>query len=172
MLLRRVLVLGEGPLASAMAEDLERTRDLKVTHLTRIEGAPAGALAEQDVVISAIAADAALGTLRRLLEARQLVADSTVRVEEALPLDGLALEQKVAACVACGEPLARLLLDGAGVSEPRVEALLATALARRMLTGDFRDHWGVWTPERILARVGMAHGLRQDLRERGVALRS
>lgn len=69
--------------------------------------------------------------------------------------------------------LARLLA-GPGASIERmsvlIAALMTTALARRLLTGDFRPHWGIWTPERIAARVGMVHGIRQDLRERGVEL--
>jgi hypothetical protein len=48
---------------------------------------------------------------------------------------------------------------------------VATALARRLLTGDFRGHWGVWTPERLGQREGLAHGILQDLAERGVQSR-
>jgi hypothetical protein len=69
--------------------------------------------------------------------------------------------------VRCAE-VARLL--GAAPDDVRAAALVTAALARRLLTGDFRPHWGIWTPERLLARAGLAHGLREDLRERGVAL--
>lgn len=175
MLLRRALVLGDGALASAMLDDLARTRDVRVARLAGFEGQPddvvSRALSEQDVVLSVLPAASAASALQRLLLARQLVADANTRGEEALALDDVAREKKVAACLGCGEELARRLTGAESANDARVIALLTTALARRLLTGDFRDHWGVWTPERILARVGMAHGLRQDLRERGVALR-
>lgn len=164
MLLRRALVLGSGPLAEAMAEDLGQTRDLSVTL------AGAADVSEFDVVLSAVPPERAAATLRGLIEAKCLVADAGTRFEDALPLDGLAAAKQVAACVSCGSTeLARLIaVQGLDV---RVAALMTTALARRLLTGDFRPHWGIWTPERLAARVGMAHGIRQDLRERGVELR-
>jgi hypothetical protein len=175
MFLRRALVLGEGALASAIADDLERTRDLSVTRLAGLErrddDAVAALLSEQHVVVSALRADDAAAALRRLLEARQLVADANARADDALALDGLALEKTVAACVGCGVELAPHLVGTDAAAEVHVAALVTSALARRLMTGDFRDHWGIWTPERLLARVGMAHGIRQDLRERGVALR-
>lgn len=169
MPLRRALVLGGGELAEAMAEDLGRTRDLSVTL------AEAADVSEFDVVLSAVPPERAAATLRGLIEAKCLVADAGARVEDALPLDGLAAAKQVAACVGCGSLELARLLAGPGPSiehiDVRVAALMTTALARRLLTGDFRPHWGIWTPERLVARVGMAHGIRQDLRERGVELR-
>jgi hypothetical protein len=176
MLLRRALVLGDGPLASAMAEDLASTRDLSVTSAAALARQADGGLADQfsdcDVVLSALPPESAAGALPPLLQARCLVADANARLDDARALHALALEKKLAACVGCGEGLALLLAGPAVAADVRVAALLTTALARRLLTGDFRDHWGIWTPERLVARVGMAHGLRQDLRERGIELRS
>jgi len=157
-----------------MAEDLKRTRDLSVTSAAALARQADGSLADPfsdcDVVLSALPAESAAAALQPLLLAKCLVADANARIDDARALQALALEKRLAACVGCGDALARLLAPRAA-SDLRVSALLTTALARRLLTGDFRDHWGIWTPEQVVARVGMAHGLRQDLRERGVELR-
>ncbi|MGE0452543.1 MAG: saccharopine dehydrogenase NADP-binding domain-containing protein [Vicinamibacteria bacterium] len=137
---------------------------------------------EFDVVVSALPARLGAGALRATIAANRLVADASAPDAEARGLDALAIEMEVAACVGCGKDgLARLLgwsgielragrEADAGVLDARVAGLMAAALARRLLTGDFRGHWGVWTPERLGARAGIAHGILEDLRARGLAI--
>lgn len=53
-------------------------------------------------------------------------------------------------------------------SMSRTTAFVATAVARRMLSGDFRGQSGVFPPEWLGARVGFLHGVLVDLEDRGV----
>lgn len=186
MLLRRAVVLGCGPLSELIAEDLSRSRDLSVTlaratDLLDSDGLQA-LVAPFAVVVSAAPPPLGAATLRAVIAANRLIADASTPVEEALSLEDLAVEMEVAACVGCSSQGLKRLLgtpdtalgagdvpgDGATI-DVNTAALMATALARRLLTGDFRGHWGVWTPARLAARVGMAHGILQDLSERGLA---
>lgn len=188
VLLRRALVLGDGSTARVMAEDLARSLDLHV-RLAEESQIPIGDAFHTlaggfDVVLCALAPAEGRRLLRLCLEARILVADASTRIEDALALHDLALAKEATACVGCGRQGLAVLIgradaeceiedtrpDGQSI-DARVAALMATALARRLLTGDFRGHWGVWTPERLAARVGMAHGILQDLRERGIDVR-
>jgi hypothetical protein len=166
MLQRRALVLATGELAATMARDLESARDLTVRIAHPGDAALPALLEHQDVVLSGALPGNAVDLLRRLLEAGRPVADVAAPVDAALACDPLARDRQVAACVGCGSLAERLSLP----ASERVAALMTTAIARRLLTGDFRPHWGIWTPERLLARVGLAHGLREDLRERGIRL--
>ncbi len=137
---------------------------------------------EFDVVVSALPARLGGGALRATIAANRLMADASAPDAEARGLDPLAVEMEVAACVGCGrDGLVRLLgwsgielraghEQEAGAIDARVAGLMAAAFARRLLTGDFRGHWGVWTPERLGARAGIAHGILQDLRARGLAV--
>lgn len=169
------MVLGKGPLAEAMAADLSREPDLHVTLADASDPARVGALVSDcGAVLSAAEPRAGAAVLRAVIEANRMVADAVTPVAEAIALHELALRMDVAACVGCdGAGLTRLLgarASLAPLSADRLPALMAAALARRLLSGDFRGHWGVWAPDRLAARVGLAHGIAQDLRERGVAL--
>ena len=164
MFTRRALVVGSGTAAATIAEDLARVRDLVVRVASDADTA-----GEQDVVVSAAAPDRAVEVLRGVIEAKCSVADLRAPLQDALALDALAREKEQAVCVRCSE-LARLL--GAAPSDERAAALVTAALARRLLTGDFRPHWGLWSPERLLSHPGLAHGIREDLRERGLELRA
>jgi saccharopine dehydrogenase-like NADP-dependent oxidoreductase len=183
MFLRKAVVLGDGQVARAMAEDLSRSRQMSVTV------AAAAALADSQsvaslvgdfaVVLNALPPDRALGALAATIESNRLIADAGTAGSDARALDQRAVEMEVAACVGCGrEGLAALLgrsdleisdehRDLASL-DARIAAWMATAWARRLLTGDFRGHWGVWTPERLGARVGMRNAILEDLGGRGI----
>jgi len=185
MFLRRALVLGDGPLGRAIADDLGRSREMSVTVVAAQALGDAAAVAklvsEFAVVLNALPAPQALSALSATIEANRLIADAVSPVDQARPFDARAVEMEVAACVGCGrEGLAALLgrdpvIGGNGASAAALEthlgAWMATAWARRLLTGDFRGHWGVWTPERLAARVGMRHAVLADLGERGIDVR-
>ncbi len=174
MFLRRTVVLGRGGLASAIAEALRGERDLHVATAPELDLTDARLtrerVAECGVVVSAAPRRLGAAVLRTLIEARRMVADAVTPVAEALPLHERAVARQVAVCLGCdGDGLGRLLgRPAAALGGHRLVAQLAAALARRLLTGDFRGHWGVWTPEQLAGRVGMAHGIAQDLRERGI----
>jgi hypothetical protein len=177
MFLRRAVVLGRGELGSAIAEAFASERDLEVTAAPDLdlanEGVTRRRVAECGVVVSAAPRPLAAQVLRAVIEAGRSIADAATPVAEALPFHERAVARQVAVCVGCDSAgLARLLgRDGVGAPAPdeqRLAALMAVSLARRLLTGDFRGHWGVWTPARLADRVGMAHGIAQDLRERGI----
>jgi hypothetical protein len=163
MFTRRALVIGNGAAASEIAEDLSRVRNLLVGVASDTHSSQDG----PDIVASAAAPELAADVLRRAIEIKVPVADMHVPLQDALALDSLAREKQQPVCVRCAE-VARLL--GTAPDDVRAASLVTAALARRLLTGDFRPHWGIWTPERLLARAGLAHGLREDLRERGITL--
>ena len=176
--MRCAVVLGGGPLSELIVGDLSGAHDLSVTLAQAVDlsdpAAVQALVAPFNVVVSAAPPSLGAATLRAVIAANRLIADASTPVEQALSLEDLAVEMEVAACVVCGsQGLARLLgKPGDGqLIDARIAALMATALARRLLTGDFRGHWGVWTPERLATRVGMAHGILQDLRERGIDVR-
>jgi hypothetical protein len=182
MFLRKAVVLGDGPVGRAMAEDLGRSREMSVTVVA------ASALVEPQamvslvgdfgVVLNALPPNQALRALRASIESNRLIADAGTAASAAQALEARAVEMEVAACVGCGrDGLAALLgrteitvRDGADPAslDSRIAACMATAWARRLLTGDFRGHWGVWTPERLGGRVGMRHAIVKDLGERGI----
>ena len=163
MFTRRALVIGSGAAASTIAEDLARVPELVVS----VASADGGWQDEPDVVVSAAAPELADAVLRRVIATKVPAADLHAPLPDARELDALAREKQQPVCVRCSE-LARLL--GAAPADERAAALVGAALARRLLTGDFRPHWGIWSPERLLARAGLAHGVREDLRERGIEL--
>ena len=183
MFSRKAVVLGDGNVARAMAEDLGRSREMSVSvvaaaTLTDSE-AVASLVGDFDVVLNALPVDRALGALRATIESKRPIADASTVATEAQGLDARAVEMEVAACVGCGrDGLATLLgrndlaVSGEGQDleslDARIAAWMATAWARRLLTGDFRGHWGVWTPERLGARVGMRHAILKDLGGRGI----
>lgn len=158
------------------------TRQLDVSEPSRVSAL----VREFNLVVSALPARLGAAALRATLGANRLVADAATPEAEARALDALAVEMEVAACVGCGRDGLARLLGSAGLevragsgsdpargsahaaSDARVAGLMAAAFARRLLTGDFRGHWGVWTPERLAARIGMAHGVVEDLRQRGI----
>jgi hypothetical protein len=164
MFTRRALVVGSGTAAATVAEDLARVSELVVSLAS-----PDAAWDEPDIVVSAAAPELADDVLRRAIASKVPVADMHAPLQDALALDALAREKQQAVCVRCSE-LARLL--GAAPSDERAAALVTAALARRLLTGDFRPHWGLWSPEHLLSHPGLAHGIREDLRERGLELRA
>ena len=164
MLVRRVLVIGRGAAAATLAEDLGRASGLAVIAAAGDEADLVRLFSGHELVASAAAGADAPAVLQRALEAGCGVADLGAPLPETSQLDGLARSKQVVACVRCAD-LAQLI--GAPPGE-RAAALLTAALARRLLTGDFRPHWGIWTPGRLAARPGMRHGLREDLRERGL----
>jgi lysine 6-dehydrogenase len=53
-------------------------------------------------------------------------------------------------------------------SMSRCTAFVGTAVARRLLTGDFRGQWGVFAPETLGRRPGFLHGILADLEARGI----
>src|SRR5262245_37856823 len=153
MLLRRALVVGRGSLAATMVEDLSRERDIVVCSADPGDGAAIERLlADQHVLVSAAPGDEALAVLRGAAEAKCFAADVDAPLPKALELDVALREKLVTACVGCRD-VARQL--GYGGEDERAVALVTTALARRLLTGDFRPHWGAWTPARLLQRTGM-----------------
>jgi hypothetical protein len=161
------LVVGRGSLAATMAEDLARMREIVVSAASGEDGAALERLlAEQHVLVSAAPPAEAAALLRRATLAKCLSADVEAPLPQALELDALLREKQLTACVGCRETARQLGYAG---HDERAVALVTTALARRLLTGDFRPHWGAWTPGRVLQRTGMAHGIREDLRERGVS---
>ncbi len=183
MFLRKAVVLGDGAVARAMAEDLGRSREMSVTVVAASALADSEAVAslvgDFGVVLNALPADRAIGALRATIESNRLIADAGSAAPEVLSLHERAVEMEVAACVGCGrEGLAALLgrsslaISGEDQDlaslDARIAAWMATAWARRLLTGDFRGHWGVWTPERLGARVGMRHAILEDLGGRGI----
>jgi hypothetical protein len=163
MFTRRALVIGNVAADAALLEDLSRVPGLLVGVASDVPGSHDA----PDIVASAAAPELAAEVLRRAIEIKVPVADMHAPLQDAMALDGLAREKHQPVCVRCAE-VARLL--GAAPDDVRAAALVTAALARRLLTGDFRPHWGIWTPERLLARPGLAHGLREDLRERGIPL--
>ena len=171
-------MLGDGEVARAMAEDLGRSREISVTVVATATLTDSAAVAQLvcdfGVVLNALPGDQALGALRATIESNRLIADAATAETEARAFHELAVEMEVAACVGCGRKgLAALLgrsdfavsgdLQDLASLEARIAACMATAWARRLLTGDFRGHWGVWTPERLGARVGMRHAILKDL---------
>lgn len=161
--------------------ELARTGSLLTRQLDLSEASRVGDLVREfNVVVSALPSRLGSGALRATIAANRLVADASAPDADARELDALAVEMEVAACVGCGrDGLARLLgwpgielrsgpEQGAGAIDARVAGLMAAAFARRLLTGDFRGHWGVWTPERLGARPGIAHGILAELRQRGI----
>lgn len=181
-------MLGGGPLAQLVAEDLSRARDVSITLADAVDASDPEAVRalvpQFNVVVSALPPHLGSAALRAVIEANRQIADTSTPVEQALALEDLAIEMEVAACVGCGCSGLQLLIGRSDAAleiaeasargqplDARVAALMATALARRLLTGDFRGHWGVWTPEHLATRVGMAHGILQDLRERGIDVR-
>lgn len=183
MFLRKAVVLGDGEVARAMAEDLGRSREMSVTVVaaaTLTDSEAVGSIVgDFGVVLNALPADRALGALRATIESNRLIADAGTPANEAQAFHDRAVEMEVAACVGCGRNGLAALLgrsdlavtgDGQDLAslEARIAAWMATSWARRLLTGDFRGHWGVWTPERLGARVGMRHAIVKDLGERGI----
>lgn len=183
MFLRKAVVLGDGAVARAMAEDLGASRQMSVTVVAASALADSKSVAslvgDFAVVLNALPRDRALGALAATIESNRLIADAGTAAADARALDQRAVEMEVAACVGCGrEGLAALFgRDAVAVRDEsrelasldtRIAACMATAWARRLLTGDFRGHWGVWTPERLGARVGMRHAILKDLGERGI----
>jgi saccharopine dehydrogenase-like NADP-dependent oxidoreductase len=61
-----------------------------------------------------------------------------------------------------GDPTKRL------ASISRLAGLTAAAVARRIVSGDFRGQWGVFAPEVLGRRLGLLHGVLNDLAARGV----
>lgn len=160
----------------ALAELRETSREPIETLAVDLSrpGSAASLVEGFNVVVSALPAGLALPALRAVIESNRLVADAGAPVDDAARLDDLAVEMEVAACVGCDvsgllriAPALTLHREPPAEEEAQLAGLLLAALARRLLTGDFRGHWGVWTPERLRARVGMAHGLVADLRKRG-----
>jgi hypothetical protein len=193
---RRAAVLGDGPVADLVVEDLSREADFELRRVSARQhdlGSPdvvRAQLEDAQAVISAVPAPQAAHVLRSVLQAKRPCVDVGTEVSEALGLESLTHGRDLSACVGCGimgvelaiaaaRPAAagvRWSLRGEAAEKTeqwgeRVAALMAAALARRVVSGDFRGHPGVWTPERLGRRVGMLHGLLADLKERGIDVR-
>lgn len=183
MFLRKAVVLGDGAVARIMAEDLGLSREMSVTVVGAARLADSQAIVslvgDFAVVLNALPRGRALGALAATIEANRLIADAGTAASDARALHDRSVEMEVAACVGCGREGLAALFDRSDLAirdesrdlpslDARIAACMATAWARRLLTGDFRGHWGVWTPERLGARVGMRHAIVKDLGERGI----